>query len=150
MRARAGFTLIELTVVLFIIAVAAAVTVPAILEEPVEADVVVAGKQLQKLFDIARDSAQRSAAPVMVSIDSLSGMVWVSSVADSASFGVASATEGFLLELPASVRLQLTKARARFEFAPTGAVFGDTIMLRSTMETRTITIDPWTGHAIVH
>ena len=150
MRARAAFTLIELTVVLFIIAVAAAVTVPAILDEPVEDDVVVAGKQLQKLFDIARDSAHRSAAPVMVSIDSLSGMVWVSSVADSASFGVASATEGFLLELPASVQLQLTKARARFEFAPTGAVFGDTIMLRSTMETRTITIDPWTGHAIVH
>ena len=76
-------------------------------------------------------------------------MVWVSSSADSASFGVASATDGFLLELPSSVQLRLSKARARFEFAPGGAVFGDTIVLRTSLETLLITIDPWTGHAIV-
>ena len=149
MRARAGFTLIELTVVLFIIAVATAVTVPAILEDPVENDIVVAGKQLQKLFDIARDSAQRTGVPVSVSVDSATGMVWLSSVADSATFGVAAATPGFVLDLPRSVTMQLSKARARFEFGPTGAVFGDTLVLRTTMVTRTITIDPWTGHAIV-
>jgi prepilin-type N-terminal cleavage/methylation domain-containing protein len=146
---RAGFTLIEVTVVLFIIAVAAAVTVPAILEEPVDEDIVFAGKQLGKLFDIARDSAQRTGVPVLVSVDSASGMVWLSSVADTATFGVAAATPGFVLDLPRSVTMQLSKARARFEFAPTGAVFGDTLVLRTTMVTRKITIDPWTGHAIV-
>jgi hypothetical protein len=109
----------------------------------------VAGKQLEKLFSVARDSAHRSGKPVLVSIDSVSGMIWLSSVADTSSLGVASAIPGFNIALPQSVTLKLTKARARFEFAPTGAVFGDTIILRSTMVTRTITIDPWTGHAIV-
>ncbi|HUG26108.1 pilus assembly FimT family protein [Piscinibacter sp.] len=150
MRTRAGFTLIELTVVLFIIAVAAAVTVSALLEDPVDDDIVAAGRQLETLFRVARDSAQRSGSAVNVSIDSLTGMVWVGSVSDTLSTDVASMTPGFTLALPPTVQLQLSKPRAHFEFAPTGAVFGDTIVLRTALLTRTITIDPWTGDAIVH
>src|SRR5688500_2975199 len=138
MRMRAGFTLIELTVVLLIIAIAAGVTVPALLGEPVRDDVEVAGEQLDKLFRIARDSAQRSGAPVTVSFDSLTGMVWVASMADTVTFDIASTLAGFMLPLPPSVRVELTKSRAHFTFSPTGAVFGDTIMLRTPLALRTV------------
>ena len=147
-RARPGFTLIELTVVLLIITIAAAVTVPAILDEPVADDIVTAGRQLDQLFRIARDSAQRSGTRVIVSIDSLSGTIWLASASDTAT-AVLAATPGFTLPLPAGVQLQLTKPRAVFDFAPTGAVFSDTLQLRTALVTRTITLDPWTGDAVV-
>jgi hypothetical protein len=43
----------------------------------------------------------------------------------------------------------LTRARARFAFAPTGAAFPDTLWLRTSIVTRGITLDPWTGDAII-
>ena len=149
MRTRRGFTLIEITVVLFIIAIAAAVTVPAILDEPVQDDIVTAGRQLERLFRVARDSAHRSGTPVTLSIDSLTGMIWLASAGDTAT-AMLTATSGFTLPLPDGVRLQLTKPRAVFAFAPGGAVFADTVLLRTALVTRTITLDPWTGDAIVH
>ncbi len=72
-----GFTLIELIVVLLIFAVLAGVTAPALfaphravtgMEEAVG--------RFDALFRLARDSAVRSARPVTIVMDSISGLVW--------------------------------------------------------------------------
>ena len=52
------------------------------------------------------------------------------------------------LELPASVKLELSKARARFRFAASGAVFADSLTLHSAAESKLITLNPWTGDVV--
>lgn len=54
------------------------------------------------------------------------------------------------LDLPSSVRLELSKARAQFRFSATGAAYADSLLLRTSSGTHLVTIDPWNGHAILH
>jgi prepilin-type N-terminal cleavage/methylation domain-containing protein len=61
-----------------------------------------------------------------------------------------SGTEGTRLELPAGVELVLPRARARFTFLPSGAVQGDSVILRSGSVVRVITLNPWTGDAVAY
>jgi hypothetical protein len=68
---------------------------------------------------------------------------------DRRTFSEEAVAGGTSLELPAGIRLELTRARARFAFAPTGAAFPDTLWLRTSIVTRGITLDPWTGDAII-
>src|SRR5690606_3974661 len=100
----------------------------------------------------------RSGADVTVMMDSAMGGVWLIAAArpDSsfapASSGVAAARAragdtGTPLDLPRSVRLELSKSRARFRFTATGLAFGDSLVLRSPLGTHLITIDPWSGNA---
>jgi hypothetical protein len=58
--------------------------------------------------------------------------------------------DGAELDLPGSVRLELSSARARFVFSPTGAVFGDSLVLRGAASVRRITVHPWTSHAVIY
>ena len=74
---RAGFTLIEILVSLLIIAVMGSVAAPAFLKEPEPPDMDAAQARMEALFRMARDSAVRSATPVTVVLDSLSGLVWL-------------------------------------------------------------------------
>jgi prepilin-type N-terminal cleavage/methylation domain-containing protein len=75
--ARRGFTLIELLVSLLIISVMAGVAAPAFLSEPAPPDMEDAQGRLEALFRMARDSAVRTATPVTVVLDSVSGLVWL-------------------------------------------------------------------------
>jgi hypothetical protein len=43
----------------------------------------------------------------------------------------------------------VTRARARFEFSPSGASFPDTLFLRWTLGERMITVHRWTGDILV-
>jgi type II secretion system protein H len=166
---RAGFTLVEIIVVLVIIAVATAFTLPAFLEPRPEDDMTAAARRIDTLFRVARDSAVRGGVPIAVAIDSATGAVWLvpERVATAAERSATSsrltqpttalrslrrdaADVGASLELPPSVRLELSAARAGFLFTPGGAAFGDTLVLRTATRTLTITLDPWTGHAIAH
>ncbi|MGH7503331.1 MAG: pilus assembly FimT family protein [Longimicrobiales bacterium] len=174
-QARRGFTLLEVVVTLLIVAIAAAVAAPAFRSLYAEDPLTTAEQRFEALFRLARDSAIRGGQPVTVVIDSISGLVWLDSppfagVADSvrearqaerdAGFGIRSSaragrtdpstavvTNGMSLDLPGEVRLSLARARARFGFAPTGAAFPDTVWLRTSVVTRGITLDPWTGDA---
>jgi len=74
---QSGFTLIELIVVLLIITVLAGAVAPALVApSPAKTDMEEAVNRFDTIFRLARDSAVRSASPVTVVLDSISGLVW--------------------------------------------------------------------------
>jgi prepilin-type N-terminal cleavage/methylation domain-containing protein len=131
-----GFSLVEMIVVLGIVSLSAAVAVPAFREWAREDDLTIATRRVEALFRVARDSAIRGGMPVTVVIDSVTSLVWV----DTAKVGI---------ELPSTVRLELSAARARFTFAPGGAAFADSLVLRTPLARRLVTLDPWTSDVVV-
>lgn len=174
---RRGFTLIEMVVVLGILSVAMAVAVPAFLSWLEDDDLADATSRIEALFTLARDSAIHSGAPVMVVIDSATTRVWIEAVAGESARDTAPAAmaprsgagaarlsglvtmrtrrraddiePGESLELPSSVRLVMTRARARFTFAPGGGAFADTLVLRAPAGERVVTLSRWTGDVLV-
>lgn len=167
---RGGFTLLEVLIVMTILVVVAALTVPALLEKRDDDDLAVATRRVEALFRMARDSALRMAVPVTVVMDSVSGLVWFDmevpeglavpgdgTAALAGGIGVAGwtaggqeSTPGSSLELPASVRIQAPRARTRFTFLPSGAAFADTLLLQAGNAVRIVTVNPWTGDAVAY
>jgi prepilin-type N-terminal cleavage/methylation domain-containing protein len=156
---RFGFTIVEMIVVMVIMALMAAVAIPAFKNWVEEDDMTTATQTIEALFRLARDSAVRSGGNVTVWIDSASSGVWLVAAVDSMSAQAANAGEpevtgkigpspGEPLGLPTTVELLLPKTRARFAFAPSGAVFADTLELRTIMGNRFITLNTWTGDVI--
>jgi prepilin-type N-terminal cleavage/methylation domain-containing protein len=152
-----AFTLVELTVVLVILAIMGAVAVPAFRKWVDEDDVTVANRRIDSLFKIARDSAVNSGQTVTVWIDSATSNVWlVTAVDDTVAVdslrvrhaGEIALTPGEPMPLPASIHLELTKARARFRFASSGAVFADSLVLRTPGDSILVTLNPWTGDVV--
>jgi general secretion pathway protein H len=138
-RGDLGFTLVEVVVVLLVLSLTAAVAVPAFRTTRQAGELDLATERIEALLRLARDSAVRHAVPVTVVVDSASSLVWLRDPE-----GI-----GSDLELPQGVTLELTSARARFHFQPSGAAFPDTVFLRSSAGLRAVTLNPWTGHAIV-
>jgi prepilin-type N-terminal cleavage/methylation domain-containing protein len=174
---RHGFTLVEVVVVLGILALVAAFTVPAFLRDVEPDDMTRAERRVEALFKLARDSAIRGGVPVTVVIDSVSGRVWLDvppspSVIDSltdlatvagvgvGTIGVGTRVRlggltrgeavdvGESLELPQSIRLHLSSARARFTFSPGGSAFADSLVLFGRSDSVLVTVHPWTADAV--
>lgn len=144
-----GFTLLEIVVTLFILAAIAATAVPAFLRDPELSDLDRATERVEALLYLARDSALASASPVALVVDSVSGLVWLTT-SESGGGSEALLTEaGTSLDLPMGIRMETSSARARFLFQASGAAFPDTLALYGSTESRMVTVDPWTGHAIV-
>lgn len=174
----AGITLLELVMALTIISLAVAVAVPAFLSLGRQDDLTRATRRVETLFRLARDSAISSGLPVTVVIDSVSELVWidtpkriqlgsqeapeapVSLFADGpeaqelALLGGEEALQelvpGEPIGLPAGIRMELPRARARFTFEPTGAALADTLLLTGPFGVRAVTIDAWTGDVRIY
>ena len=148
---RRGFTLIEMVMVLLVLAAMAAVTVPSLLEAPRVDDMTTATRRIEALFRLARDSAARGGQRINVVIDSATSRVWLDAPDTFAptADNVTGAEDGEDLRLPNGVKLELTETRATFSFAPSGAAFADSLLLVSSLGTRVITIQPWTGDVVV-
>lgn len=140
-RSDAGFTLLELVVVVALLAVVGAMAVPAFRPPPREAALEEGAGRVEALFRMARMEAVRQGAPVTVVLDSTSSRVWIDT---------RNVTEGEDLELPPGVRLEVGSARATWHFRPGGSASGDSVVVRGPSGgIRIVTVDPWTGHASV-
>jgi prepilin-type N-terminal cleavage/methylation domain-containing protein len=158
----AGFTLVEVVVVLVILSITAVIAVPAFRSAGERSDLDLATERVELLLRIARDSAVKTAMPVTLVVDSATSLVWITTptsigMAGDASTlmsaGVTAAAPtgpGASIDLPRGVRMEIASARARFTFQPSGQAFPDSIYLRSGATTRLVTLNPWTGHAEVY
>jgi prepilin-type N-terminal cleavage/methylation domain-containing protein len=142
MRSRRGYTLWELTMVLLVLAIAATLAVPAFSDfgrspEPTGADAMLG------LLKDARKAAIDFNANVTLRLDpeTLRYELDTSSVSG---YGVLAAGT---LDLGLAHTLVTGQPRLQYVFRPTGAAFGDTVVVRGGAQPLTIRIDPWSGVA---
>jgi prepilin-type N-terminal cleavage/methylation domain-containing protein len=142
MIARRGFTLFEMAIVLAIMALIAAIVVPELSRFGRERTPEAAGGMLSLLHD-ARKVAIDKAVTVNLRIDPLTGRYRVDTTGVA---GTGEFTEG-AVPLDASETIVTEQPRIQFIFRPTGAVFGDTLVVRGLGSTVLVSVDPWSGLA---
>ena len=139
---RRGFTLMEMAVCLVIMAVAASVVVPAI-SRLGAGKPETAGDQVITLLKQARNFAIERNYTVTVRIDPVSSRYRVDTTG-TAGMGVLVDTTFSLGE---AETLETSLDRLQFTFKPTGAVMGDTVIVRGIGTTNVLLVDAWTGEA---
>lgn len=141
-RARRGFTLMEMGVCLVIMAVAAAVVTPAI-SRLGEGKPETGGDKLVRLLKQARNLAIERNYQVTVRIDPVSSRFRVDTTGSRGTGVLADST----LDLGDSESLETELDRLQYTFQRTGAVMGDSVMVRGIGINSMLTIDAWTGEA---
>ena len=143
---RAGFTLIEMLVVIAILGVVAGASVPAIRSaravDPLEKGTDAIGNLLAR----SRQSAVERAAGIRVSIDPASRRYTVRMLTTDAPNDSVVADS---LILPDGVTLDDASGWLAVTFAPSGEARGDAFTLRWQGRAATITVNQWTGDAHV-
>ena len=134
---RSGFTLMEVLVVLAVITVASAVTVPRLLDATRD-DLYLATQEVVRVVNDAHDRATRSGHRTILTIDPASGRYWI----DDGDFRTLASDT---LQLPETVRIERNRLRLRFAFLPAGGATADTIALTAMNGARRVTVDIWTG-----
>lgn len=141
-RARRGFTLWEMSIVLAITALVAAVVVPAMVGPQFGNDPTPqVGDQIVAMLREARRTAIEYDQTLTVRLDPTSGMYQVDTTGASGTGMYAqgqldlSAYESFVTDLP----------RLVYVFRPTGAAFGDSVGVRGANGAATVFVDPWSG-----
>lgn len=144
MRARRGFTLWELTIVLAVMAIAATLAAPAFArfgsEQPAGA-----GDALVTLLRNARKLSLEHNVTVTLRLDPKSLRYQVDT-AGAAGFGrLADST----LDMGLTQTLESPDPRLSFVFTPTGATLADTVIVRGASVPLVLHVDPWSGVAHV-
>ena len=145
MRARRALTLWEIATVMLIVAIVATLTAPAFVKLGEERDKTSEDVLLKVLRD-TRTLAIEHAVEATLIIDPENGHYRVDTTS---SFGSGKVVED-TLRFSAAEGLESTLPRIRYVFRPTGAAFGDSVVLRGADSTRMLVIDTWSGmpHAI--
>jgi prepilin-type N-terminal cleavage/methylation domain-containing protein len=145
MRRRSGFTLWEIATVMLIMAIVATLTAPAYVKLGEERDKTSVDLLVKLLRDTRALAIERTVEATLI-IDPETGHYRVDTTSSFGSGRVAedtlhfAATEGLESDLP----------RLRYVFRPTGAAFGDSVLVRGSDTTRVVIVDTWSGmaHAI--
>jgi prepilin-type N-terminal cleavage/methylation domain-containing protein len=142
MRRRAGFTLWEIATVMLIMAIVATITVPAYVHfgedrEPTSLDL------LLKVLHDTRALAIEHSVEATLLIDPVSGHYRVDTTS---SFGTGLAAEDSL-KFGVTEGLETSLPRLRYTFRPSGAAFGDSVIVRGIDSTRVLIVDTWSGVA---
>jgi len=142
MRARRGFTLWELTMVLIIMAIAATLAAPAFArlgtEQPSKG-----ADQVLGLLHNARKAALDFNATVTLRLDPETHKYHI----DTATVvGTGTLAEG-ILDIGATETLVSDLPRLVYIFRPSGATYADTLLVRGGEQPLVVRVDPWTGVA---
>lgn len=140
-RARAGFTLIEIIVVLVIISILAWMTAPAMMRAVTPHAEEGDAMPLAALFRSARREAIERGLVVSLTVDPVGARYRADSISV---HGAGLLGEGDIA-LDEGVSLVADSARVRFTFRPDGSVFGDSITVHGQWSSTLVTIDRWTG-----
>jgi prepilin-type N-terminal cleavage/methylation domain-containing protein len=144
-RARPGFTLWEMSIVLAISAVAALLVVPAWTNlgenKPPEA-----GSAVTQLLRDARRVAIGQRLVVAVRVDPATGLYRVDTTGVA---GTGLLAEGSL-EIGALESLETDLSRLTYVFRPSGAAWGDSVVIRGSEQTLVVHVNPWSGEPEVY
>lgn len=144
MRARRGFTLIELSIVMAIMAIAAAVVVPQLADPNFGFGAVqpaMPGDQLTSLLRDSRRLALQYGQTVTVHLDPTSGMYEVDTTGAYGTGVYVAST----LAMGAFESMSTDLQRLKFVFRPDGVTFGDTVVVHGSNGSLMIMADPWSG-----
>jgi prepilin-type N-terminal cleavage/methylation domain-containing protein len=142
MRARRGFTLWEMSIVLAIMALVAAVVIPSLVGPQFGNDPVPqVGDQIVGLLRNARRAAIEYDQTVTVRVDPTSGMFQVDTTG---AFGTGMYSSG-QIDLSVYESLVTDLPRLVYVFRPNGAAYGDSVGVRGANGTATVFVDPWSG-----
>lgn len=139
---RAGFTLLEMAIVLAVMAIASLLVAPALARFGTESPPRSEDRLLTLLAD-ARKAAITHGAQVTLRLDPTSGAYRADTTT---TMGTGVLGEG-VLDLAMEERLVTPLPRLTFVFKPTGAAFADTVVVRGTTSSVLVGVDPWTGVA---
>jgi prepilin-type N-terminal cleavage/methylation domain-containing protein len=142
MRARRGFTLWEMAIVLAVMSVAAVLVAPAITRLGERPPARTADAVLGLLRDARRTAIERNVV-LTVRLDPVSGHYRADTTGAD---GTGRLGEG-TLALGATETLETALPRLRFIFRPTGAALADSLLVRGFGEAVLVTVDPWSGVA---
>ena len=138
-----GFTLIEMLIVIVILAIVSAVTVPALRSSPDDA-MTSSAKVLTTLMQRARQTAVERGQNVSLVVDAENARYWATILSPGNPDSVVSYGP---IELAAGATLSADESRSRYVFAPSGAATGSPIVVRLDSRAAVITLDQWTGDA---
>lgn len=144
-RVRRGFTLWEMTIVFAVMAVTALFVIPQWVRLG-DAPPAAIGQPLLDALRDARRLAITAHQVVALRIDPVSGRYRVDT---SGVAGTGVYFEG-TLALGALESIESDQARVQYIFRPTGATYGDTVLVRNTNGAVLIAVDPWSGEAVSH
>jgi type II secretion system protein H len=129
-----GFTLIEIVVVLVILGVVAAVSVPAFRDTTPPNALRDGAAGVVHVLERARLTAVMSGHRVAVTVDPVAARYWIDSPEVSGTF-----------ELPGGVTLWSDRARAHVSFDASGTASADLLALQANGRTAPILVDRFTG-----
>ena len=139
---RAGFTLVEMIVVIAILAIVSAVTLPSFRSD--NDDAITAGsKKLTDFMGRARQASIERGEAVTLIVEPASAHYWVMA---SAAAGDSLLSSGSF-EMPTDATLIAPQPRLRYTFLPSGRASGEPLTLRLGAHATVISVDRWTGDA---
>ena len=135
---RTGHTLVEMVVTLAIVGIMAATVAPA-LRVARDDDARRGTRAVVALLEAARATAATRGVAVTLVVDVSTLRAWVTP-----GDGAPTIDAG-TIDLGDAGTLQARARRARWTFMPTGAAFGDAIVVSDAGRAVRIAVDPWTG-----
>ena len=144
MRARHGFTLWEMGLVLIIMGIASLIAIPAFTRLGAPDDDAAEGPaELLQLLRASRKAAITHGVTVTLLVDPASGRYRVDSSGAAGTGPLAADT----LALGRAHAFDTDLPRLRYVFRPTGAAQGDTVRVRGRDGTLLVAVDAWSGEA---
>jgi type II secretion system protein H len=145
---RYGFTLVEMLIVIVILAIVSAVTVPALRSNP-DDELTISANVVTNLMQRSRQTAVERGQTVALVVDAENARYWATIVSPGNADSVVSYGA---IELSSGATITADESRSRYVFAPSGAASGEPLIVRLDSRAAVITLNQWTGdaHAEIH